>query len=311
MIKRVAREIARGLRARRPIYRGVRILTYHGVIEERTDRRVDANFHLISEFREHIKMLEKCRVVSLAELDDALDRRWPAVAITFDDGFRNNLIAAELLDAARLPATIFVATQNVEHHEPIWPTLLRLLLARGSARVVHLGGVTYDLDGDDTAFARVRKMFKDLPADERAKRWGELVAQLRVGEVDELLAGFPSIEMMTWGEARTLPRNIEIGSHGLLHELHHAQQSPAIRETELRQSREQIERALGRSCRTFAFPNGTFMDASGPEVRAAGYTHGFTMVSRAATRRDDPMLLPRLMPGPGGEKLVASVVFGN
>ncbi|CAN5273212.1 hypothetical protein BH11MYX1_BH11MYX1_45830 [soil metagenome] len=311
---KIARQLLRGVRDRRRVDRGVRILTYHGVVESYVDRRVDESFHLLRDFRAHLAILRRCNVVPLAELASSLSARsiLPRVAITFDDGFRNNTIAAELLHAAKLPATFFIATANVERHEPIWPTLLRLVLARGSARTLELAGVRYELDAQPEIAATIRIAFKGSSADVRKRLWLELVGQLRAGELDELIAQFPAIEMMSWSDVRALASSgFEIGSHGAWHELHHAAQPRETRQTELATSKRQIEDQVGRAPERFAYPNGTFTDASPDDLRAEGYLAGFTMVSRAANHADDPMRLPRIVPGAGVEKMISALVFGN
>lgn len=314
MIGKIARELAQGLRARRPIQRGLRILTYHGVVERFADRRVERSFHTLDEFQGHLALLKHCRVIGLPELVAGLTERSvaPRVAITFDDGFRNNILAAELLDKARLPATIFITSDAVARRTTIWPTLLRLVLARGSRRVVRLDGTSFDLDGDPKAFGNVRALFKRATTARRQAMWLELLAQLADGELDELVASFPSIAQMSWSEISALrAAGVTFGSHGYAHELHHGEQTEQLRQHELQASKDQIETALGIPCRWFAYPNGTYNDNSPRELRASGYELGFTMVSRPANAHDDLALLPRIMPGPGPEKLANAVVFGN
>jgi peptidoglycan/xylan/chitin deacetylase (PgdA/CDA1 family) len=314
LITKVAKQLLRGVRDRRRVDSGVRILTYHGLVEQRRDPRVEASFHLIEDFRSHVRFLRRCHVIGLDELPSELARRHvrPCVTVTFDDGFRNNLIAAELLAAARLPATVFVAAENVSRGEPIWPTLLRLVLACGSARVVELGGAKYDLDRDTRAFTDVRTAIKIAPTSKRLELWAELVSQLRSGELDELIARFPSIAMMSWSDASSLVGGgFAIGSHGLFHELQHENQPRELRMRELGGSKQLIEASLGRPCTAFAFPNGTTSPEAADELQASGYELGFTMVSRAASGDADLRLLPRIVPGAGAEKLISALVFGN
>ncbi len=313
LVAKTARQILRGLRRRRPIDRGLRILAYHGVVERYRDARVEESFHLIADFRAQLAILKKCRVVAVDTIDD--ERAGgivPRVAITFDDGFANNLIAAELLDEARLPAAFFIATGNVERQETIWPTLLRLALACGSARTLTLAGQTYDLDRDPDALAKVRASFKMLAGPERVARWTELLDQLRPGELGELAAQFPSIAMMSWHDVRSLATaGSTIGSHGCLHELQHAGQSQELRLQELTASKAAIEQETGRACDAFAFPNGTYHAGSADEVRATGYRRAFTMHSRAARATDDLLLLPRIVATGGADQLMTKLFFGN
>jgi peptidoglycan/xylan/chitin deacetylase (PgdA/CDA1 family) len=297
MIVAAGRLILHGLRQRRPYRRGVRVLVYHGVVERRIDPRVEESFHLLDNFREHIRVLKRCRVVGLDEIDHARGSRFPQVAITFDDGFANNLLAAELLAEAKLPATFFVTTGNIGG-PPIWPTLLRLVLARSGV--------------DDAAFAETRAALKRLPSAERIAQWNSLLAKLRPGELDELLAQWPSIAMMSWDDVASLAHHgFTIGSHGRVHELHHTAQPAAVRTEELAASKRDLERALARPCTSFAYPNGTYHGGSPGELRAAGYARAFTMVSHAAGSDEDVMLLPRIIAPPTPERLISRLVFGG
>jgi peptidoglycan/xylan/chitin deacetylase (PgdA/CDA1 family) len=66
-------------------------------------------------FRDHVRWLAsgRVRVVPLAELRDT-PAEVDAVALTFDDGFRNFAdVAAPLLREHRLPATVFVVSEHV------------------------------------------------------------------------------------------------------------------------------------------------------------------------------------------------------
>src|SRR5258708_23661244 len=121
--------------------KGVRVFCYHGVVERRTDR-VERNLHLLSDFREHVRFLRRFRVLSLAELVPELsatvNEHKPAAVITFDDGYANNLIAAEILAACRLPWSVFVSTGAVGRENSIWTVELSLLLLHGEAERIEV-----------------------------------------------------------------------------------------------------------------------------------------------------------------------------
>ena len=71
-------------------------------------------------FSEQLDVLaEERRVVSLDEL--AVEREPGTVAITFDDGYRDNATnAAPALAARGLPWTLFASTGHVEDGRPFW-----------------------------------------------------------------------------------------------------------------------------------------------------------------------------------------------
>ena len=99
------------------------ILMYHSISSGRPDPWdlcVDPDL-----FAEQLQMLpDRFRVVSLAELRRALAAGEPlsrTVVITFDDGYRDNLVVAKpLLEEHGLPATVFVTTGYVGSDRDFW-----------------------------------------------------------------------------------------------------------------------------------------------------------------------------------------------
>ncbi len=88
---------------------GFRILLYHAVEEsdpaDRLSLRVSPDA-----FRAQMALLrdESCRVVPLASLPDGADHDADCVAITFDDGYASQLVAADILQEFGYPATFFL-----------------------------------------------------------------------------------------------------------------------------------------------------------------------------------------------------------
>ncbi len=101
---------------------GIRILMYH-----RVDRLTYYDQLTVSpeRFEQHMVYLAtRLRVISLsqalAELTSAKEI-CPAVAVTFDDGYRDNLLyALPILERYKIPATIFITTQFCDqtHRHP-------------------------------------------------------------------------------------------------------------------------------------------------------------------------------------------------
>jgi peptidoglycan/xylan/chitin deacetylase (PgdA/CDA1 family) len=283
---------------------GIRVYCYHGVVESKTDSRLERNFHYLSDFRDHLRFLSRFRVLSLAEILDTLaapgKQRKPAVAITFDDGYANNLLAAELLSDFNLPWAVFISTGKINQDRTIPLVELSLLLLHGNALKLEALGHHFSLRSHEEraeAFQTIRRKLKTVPSEVRRVSMDHIAHQFPDGEIERLLAEFPSVRLLSWEETRQLADSgVEIGSHGVDHEIHHSAQPRSVRLHELTESRVELEGQLDRACRFFAFPNGNYSNGSSSEVENAGYELAFTTRAGTIVAGADRFLLPRLDP---------------
>lgn len=295
----LARRLARGPGG------SVCVLTYHGVVPRISDVRLERNLHAADVFRSQVRLLSRFRVVSLSEIEGylgagAFPSRGATVAITFDDGYENNLEAAAILAESRLPWTIFLSTKAVDRRGTIWTGELSLLLLHGRAYEVTLLGDRWVLDSRsrrEAAFQAIRHALKPLPAPERQREMAALRDQMPDGELERLLEIYPGLRSLSWsGVSELVTAGVEIGSHGVEHELHHARQPESFRRAELVDSKREIEMRIGRACRYFSFPDGVVIDESSAEATRAGYKLAFTTKVGAVRPGFDPLTLPRVEP---------------
>ena len=287
------------------------VCCYHGTVECKRDNLLDRNLHVASDFREQTQFLKHKGVVSLAELTRQLEICGGAesrgVAITFDDGYANNLVTAEILAKFMLPWAIFISTGALGRNSSIWTVQLSLLLLHGDGPKIDALGQAWSLarrEQREVAFQVIRQKLKSMAAMPRRQLMDDIRAQFPAGETERLLERFPSLSMLTWAELSQLAdAGVEIGSHGVDHEIHHAAQDPEVRRRELVVSKKEIERQLGRPCRFFAFPNGDYCEHSAREVEAAGYEVAFTTQSGLIRPDSNRFLLPRVSPGGSVAKL--------
>jgi len=280
---------------------GIRIFCYHGVTEYKKDIRLERNLHLLSDFQSHLHFLRFFRVLSMSDLlNEITNKNYQKsdVVITFDDGYANNLIAAEILDKYRIPWTLFISTGAIGRDKVIWTVELSLLLLHGNAQRLEAMGKVWSLktrEERELAFQEIRYQMKKLPAPQRREVMEEIRQQFPEGETQGLLEQFPSLRMLTWEEVQQLASaGVEIGSHGVEHEIHHPNQPEFIRKDELIRSKEEIEKRLNRPCHYFAYPNGDFVESSPREAQNAGYLMAFTTQQRTISLNENPYLLPRL-----------------
>jgi peptidoglycan/xylan/chitin deacetylase (PgdA/CDA1 family) len=295
--------------------KGIRVFCCHGVVENAVDTRLERNLYSLSDFKSYINFLKRFRVLALSELLEVLksphQRPIPGAVITFDDGYANNLLAGELLAEARLPWSVFVSTGALGRHNCIWTVELSLLLLQGRAEKVEALGRIWPLTNRQergNSFQGIRYPLKAMPAQLKQETMAMIRAQFPHEETKRLLHEFPSLKMLTWEEVGQLAQaGVEVGSHGVNHEIHHGDQPASIRRRELTESKAELEQRLGSPCRFFSFPNGDFNAASAAEVRAAGYEIGLTLEPRPILPGENPYLLPRLFKDGKSPSLAKSI----
>jgi peptidoglycan/xylan/chitin deacetylase (PgdA/CDA1 family) len=285
--------------------KGIRILFYHGVVDRFSDPILDAGLFLrIADFKSQLAFLKRFKILDMNELASEVSNKKisdkPAVVITFDDGFANNLIAADILSSLRIPWCIFITTDALGSGRTIWTSELSLLILHGEAKQLDLLDRIWSFQTREErvqANRNIKQQIKAMPAEERMKTMTDMRRQFPAGELERLLDQFPSRQMLSWDDVSQLSNaGIEIGSHGVSHEIHHAHQTDSVCSLELENSKREIENKLNRSCRYFAFPNGDFHPKSEQGLRKAGYELGFTTVQKTVVGASNPMLLPRMNP---------------
>lgn len=235
----------------------------------------------------------------------ASDGRLPrgAVAVTFDDGYLDNLeTASPILVTHAIPATFFLTTERLEDpaYEYWWDVLARILLepAAGLPDELQIPGpegsrrwpTRTDSERTQAHADLYRLMASDSPEGRDA-----LLRTLR--QWSGLSSRDATARRMTRSELAELvdrPGH-DIGAHTARHLMLPGQPPDALR-AELEQSKADLERALGRTVHTFAYPFGAFDAAVRAAVDRAGFSVAVACDDRAIHAGADPLALPRLDP---------------
>jgi len=296
-IQRAARSI------RRLVHPAAVVLNYHRVAEVSNDP-----YHIVvspAHFEEHMGVLRASyRPMRLADLVAALRRgSLPrrAVAVTFDDGYFDNLsLARPILERAEVPATLFVSTGAAESpYEFWWDELERVFgFSRlpSHLQVTVLGQEHVWPTGNSmerrVAFQSLYALLRPLPHAGRDSILAQLAQWARMDRAQR-----SSHRPMTPGElARFVELDgMDLGAHTVTHPLL-SSLPPQEQRDEIQGSRAWIEALVGRPVRIFAYPYGNpgdYNQESVEAVRAAGFEAAFNTVQGAIERGDDLFQLRR------------------
>jgi peptidoglycan/xylan/chitin deacetylase (PgdA/CDA1 family) len=282
--------------ARRPV-----ILLYHRIAADGPDP-----FGLCvspAHFAEQLQVLAaEYEPVSLGELaarvraGEATRRE---VALTFDDGYRDNLLAAlPLLQRHGIPATFFVVSGQLGSERGFWwdrlaaaflhdrPLPSRILVPIGDQVEVVDSSLSHRMQ----TLHRLHERLMVLPSDIRDAALSAIFGACAPGCDPKTPA-----EVLTASEVRSISGHphMEIGAHSMTHPVL-TRLAGEERRAEIRKGRDDLQAVVGRTIHAFAYPYGYFDDDTVRDVRGEGIEYACTCVPRRIGRGQDPLRLPRL-----------------
>jgi peptidoglycan/xylan/chitin deacetylase (PgdA/CDA1 family) len=275
---------------------GFQILSFHRVNDE-----ADPFFPALSTevFERRMEFVARAyRVLPLEDLVDGMRRGTlprDALAITFDDGYRDNLThAAPVLARLCLPATVFLATGVIGSSEGLWFDRLAFAFKTTAREVYHAPwGAELGLAGRHArleALAQTLTHLKHLPEEDFHRHLD--------GAVEALAPGVGPVRgpMLSWDDAKALTgRGISLGAHTVSHPVL-SRLARGRAEREIQVSRRMIQEACGKTPVAFAYPNGGPDDydaATVDLVRRAGFKCAVTTRFGINTARTSPYELRR------------------
>lgn len=243
-----------------------------------------------------------------------------AVAITFDDGYANNLHNAKsLLDSYNIPATVFIATGSIGKNREFWWDELDQVLLRPGKLPDRLDlqingdtqhwelGVAADYSEDDYRHDFDCRTQGKQPSSRLAfyfSVWGHLQplpAEVQQKVLDEIIAWSqtkaivrPTHRPLTTAEVCTLERGglMEVGAHTVNHPLLSGHSS-AFQRDEIHRSKASLEKILGHPITSFAYPYGAYTPETIAWLREAGFNCACSTVKATVWRQSDRFQLPR------------------
>jgi peptidoglycan/xylan/chitin deacetylase (PgdA/CDA1 family) len=214
-----------------------------------------------------------------------------AIALTFDDGYSDNLSQAKpILEAADVPATVFLTTGRIGTAKEFWwDELARMILAREEPLSGNVMMDAHDLQIDlplidlameprvgwrawdravtarEASYKRLWEALKSCTPDRRE------AAMARLRQLFGATHPNPEDLPMCAADIRKLVSSrISVGAHGCTHQLL-TSLPPAERIEEIRRSRVEAEALSGLPVTGFTYPHGDRDAETIDMVRQAGY----------------------------------------
>jgi peptidoglycan/xylan/chitin deacetylase (PgdA/CDA1 family) len=279
-VKSVA-ALAQGFR--KPLQNSVTILGYHRVVADIQKAEKNSIYGLVvssETFREHCRILKKnFDVVSLREaaeyLEDGIYSRRPKAVITFDDGYLDNYeVAFPILRKLDLPATIFLPTTMIGKDEPLSHDKAFWLAKNALEKKIELKSIFLKANlSKETAHnsANVSDVLEltdkivYLPVEQR---------DIIIDELEKILeiTQYPAeYKLLNWEMVREMNKNgIYFGDHTATHPVLPLEDEKSF-EIEIFESKKILEKELGNTAVSFAYPNGKYNEEIRKQIIKAGY----------------------------------------
>ena len=229
------------------------------------------------------------------------------IALTFDDGYRNNVnIALPILKKYAAPAMVYVAAGHIDKRIAFWFDRLDYAIMQLPKGVyeIELNGSVMQIDctNRDTrieTYKNFRKAVKhEIKTDFEMLKIIENITVLfekKSGKsIYDIFEKDPWTSLLSWEEIKQASqRNLmNFGSHTVNH-IRIAMVDNRTAEYQLTTSKRMIEQKTNKKCRHFAYPNGNYDMAVAGIVEKCGYDTAVTTVYGMNKPGDNLMTLKR------------------
>lgn len=245
------------------------VIVYHRIIDSNSPEflyKSAAVHHRIKDFKKEIAFIKRWfNIISMDELINSIIQKQsfdvPSIAITFDDGYRDNYVLAyPILKMYDLPATIYTTTDLIQTNKRTWLDEIEYALLKTDVTSLEFQKelfCTSSLKEKQSANIKIAKLLKRVTNKEKSKLLAELNEKLKINK--ETLVGRERI-MLNWQEIKEMSRhNITFGAHTQTHPI--LTQMPLEEaKHEIVNSKKVLENELQIAVDHFAFPNGTRAD---------------------------------------------------
>jgi peptidoglycan/xylan/chitin deacetylase (PgdA/CDA1 family) len=271
------------------------VLMYHRISDEEMDPYT--TIVNLDKFESQIKFLKhNYNIIRLT--DDWQNINEKSIVITFDDGYVDNYTNAfPILEKYKAPATIFVATGNINTNKEFWDNdFIRMLLYRNKKNdFLNLNEKKIFLKNDDdikNAIYIIHDILNELSPLQRDIVLKNIEQQLKPTKpYRENYRTLNDVELKLLDESFS----IDIGCHTVSHS-RLATENEKEQEYEIFHSTQYLEKVLGHRIDSFAFPFGKKSDYNQTSIallKKYNYKKAATTCSGQVHKIYNPYEIPR------------------
>ncbi len=304
--------------------RRVAILRYHAVVDpHRCDYASPGICISPQDFEKHVRYFARhYRILSLDEVIDTIraGKQPPrnAVVFTFDDGYADNLLAAEILRRYNASGIFYLTVNCIDRVEPFWLFEANHLILQSKNPQLRLQvqGRPIELALNNSAQKNlaIREVVRIIKSNNRAIR-ESVREQMRQQLATENFPAAADRVMLTWEQIRRMLENgMLIGGHTMTH-LNLPNADPDEARDEIFSCRVALEKKLEIPIRHFSVPN------SGPYpyynhrvrqmVAESGYISTVTSAHGFVDTTSDLLELRRIRTVPELWETIATIELGK
>lgn len=252
--------------------RSLSILCYHGVVDSIPNGFNSSGKHLnLRVFERQIDFLAKnFEIVTMKDVENFYqnntDLPKKSVAVTFDDGYANNLkYAHEVLEKKSMKATVYIATGYIGSDKLMWSDEIELLILSINAakfKVMLDHEITFDgstIGSKLIALNQIKKYLKKSPPE----MIGVVISSLSKYVEDYKKGIIPDLhDFLNWNQVRQMKSSNtwDVGAHTVDH-FSLGTLSPSAGITQIKNSIDKIAKELkSDELPLFSFPEGQSFD---------------------------------------------------
>jgi len=254
------------------------ILMYHGV-DFTGNTRFNSRHTSQEDFRKHVQFLKKyCHIISL---QDFFEERFisgrPNIALTFDDGYRNNFeYAMPVLEEAKVNGTFYITGLNQGNTNILWADFLNIA-SKLTKQDISIDGENFrQTEGNYFSMDSGKNLYTIIKDENASSEYKELMMDSFVDlydfksdtDYDDYWKLMTDDQIKRCGDSKY----IEVGSHGFLHN-NLGNISESLGTKEMTDSKNYLQNITQKIVDSIGYPDGSYTRATLNSAENLGFKY--------------------------------------